>query len=106
MVQLFSGKFALTKGANRQVPPLKLFKKRNGFDLLDIILHTGRTHQIRVHFSHLGLSLIGDDLYGGNHEHLPRQALHCHHLQFVHPFTEELIEIELDMPDDMKNLLK
>ncbi|MDR7001749.1 RluA family pseudouridine synthase [Neobacillus niacini] len=53
-------------------------------------LDTGRTHQIRVHFSHIGHPLIGDTLYGG----LPffkRQALHAAKLEFLHPFTEEKI---------------
>ncbi|WP_374286476.1 RluA family pseudouridine synthase [Lactococcus sp.] len=80
--------------------------ERNDYALLDIELHTGRTHQIRVHFSHLGFPLIGDDLYGGNHEVMSRQALHCHHLQFLHPFTDKMVDIELDMPEDMKQLLK
>ncbi|AYG01768.1 RluA family pseudouridine synthase [Lactococcus allomyrinae] len=79
--------------------------RKNNLALLDITLHTGRTHQIRVHFSHLGYPLIGDDLYGGNHDLLERQALHCHHLQFLHPFTDEMVHIELDMPEDMKRLL-
>lgn len=79
---------------------------KNDLNLLDVTLHTGRTHQIRVHFSHLGYPLIGDDLYGGDHELMNRQALHCHHLEFIHPFTNEKVEIELDLPEDMKNLLK
>lgn len=81
-------------------------ERKNDLALLDIILHTGRTHQIRVHFSHLGYPLIGDDLYGGNHDLISRQALHCHHLQFLNPFTDEMVHVELDMPEDMKNLLK
>lgn len=83
-----------------------LLSEKNDLALLDIILHTGRTHQIRVHFSHLGYPLIGDDLYGGNHDLISRQALHCHHLQFLNPFTDEMVHVELDMPEDMKNLLK
>lgn len=80
-------------------------ERKNDLALLDITLHTGRTHQIRVHFSHLGYPLIGDDLYGGNHDLISRQALHCHHLQFLHPFTDEMVHVELDMPEDMKKLL-
>lgn len=80
--------------------------EKNGLMQLDVVLHTGRTHQIRVHFSHLGHILVGDELYGGNHELIDRQALHCHHLQFVHPFTDELIDIELEMPEDMQKLMR
>lgn len=83
----------------------RMVQEKNGLALLDITLHTGRTHQIRVHFSHLGFPLIGDDLYGGNHELITRQALHCHHLQFFHPFTQKTIDIEQEMPEDMKRLL-
>lgn len=53
-------------------------------------LDTGRTHQIRVHFSHLGHPLAGDTLYGGK-PIFPRQALHSVKLEMVHPFTEEEI---------------
>lgn len=84
----------------------QIVRNSNDLSLLDIVLHTGRTHQIRVHFSHLGHPLIGDDLYGGNHELLTRQALHCHHISFLHPFTDEQVEIELELPDDMADLLK
>lgn len=80
--------------------------EKNGLMQLDVVLHTGRTHQIRVHFSHLGHILVGDELYGGNHDLIDRQALHCHHLQFVHPFTDELIDIELEMPEDMQKLMR
>lgn len=76
-------------------------------DLLKVRLHTGRTHQIRVHFSHIGLPLIGDTLYGGTEQkYLKRQALHCSKLTFRHPFTHEKLEIETPLPEDMENWLK
>jgi len=53
-------------------------------------LDTGRTHQIRVHLSHLGHPLVGDTLYGGN-SIVKRQALHAAKLEFIHPFTQEKI---------------
>lgn len=70
--------------------------------LMRIKLHTGRTHQIRVHMAYLGGVLVGDDLYGGQ-KVLPilRQALHCSELSFRHPMTDELLQIKLDLPDDM-----
>ena len=71
--------------------------------LVDIQLHTGRTHQIRVHFAHLGHPLVGDDLYGGVHDQwLRRQALHCHELQFIHPFTNEKTLVTAPYPIDMQ----
>jgi 23S rRNA pseudouridine1911/1915/1917 synthase len=68
-------------------------------------LPTGRTHQIRVHLSHLGHPLVGDDLYGGSKKFLNRQALHCQKLVFDHPFTDECLAIEAPLPKDMQELV-
>ncbi|HEL1586502.1 TPA: RluA family pseudouridine synthase [Streptococcus suis] len=74
--------------------------------LVDIQLHTGRTHQIRVHFSHIGFPLLGDDLYGGSLElGIERQALHCHNLAFDNPFTAERIDLESILPDDFQAVI-
>lgn len=73
---------------------------------LKILLHTGRTHQIRVHFSHLGHPLMGDDLYGGHTKWIRRQALHCRKLSFYHPLTQEKITVEAGLPNDLKSLGK
>lgn len=70
--------------------------------LLRLQLHTGRTHQIRVHLTHEGGVLVGDDLYGGRLEApLLRQALHCGELKFRQPFTNEWIHIRQHLPPDM-----
>lgn len=71
--------------------------------LLRLQLHTGRTHQIRVHCAYLGGPLVGDDLYGGVKEPpLLRQALHCGELRFIHPFTGEQIHLHLPLAEDMQ----
>lgn len=80
-------------------------KLENTLAVVCLSLHTGRTHQIRVHLSHLGHPLVGDDLYGGSKEFLDRQALHCQQLVFDHPFTGERMDIEAPLPRDMQNLI-
>ena len=69
------------------------------------VLHTGRTHQIRVHLSHLGFPLAGDDLYGGHLDLIQRQALHAGYLAFTHPMTQKHMELRAPLPEDMKNIL-
>lgn len=69
--------------------------------LLHIQLETGRTHQIRVHFSHLGHSLLGDDLYGGRTDVIQRQALHCRAIEWTHPFEHKKMRFECERPLDI-----
>lgn len=75
--------------------------------LVDIQLHTGRTHQIRVHFSAIGCPLLGDDMYGGLLlPNMQRQALHCHELHLIHPFTQEKLQFTIPLPNDMENVIQ
>ena len=76
------------------------------FTHVQCLLHTGRTHQIRVHVSQLGYPLAGDDLYGGHLDYIQRQALHAARVSFHHPMTNEWLELSADMPQDMKNLIQ
>lgn len=72
--------------------------------LLRIRLETGRTHQIRVHFSYMGTPLTGDDMYGEKSGALKRHALHCSKMSFVHPVTGERLSVEAPMHDDMQKI--
>ena len=76
------------------------------FTHVQCLLHTGRTHQIRVHLSQLGYPLAGDDLYGGHLDYIQRQALHAARVSFHHPMTNEWLELSADMPQDMKDLIQ
>ncbi len=71
----------------------------NGRSLLRIHLETGRTHQIRVHFAHIGAPICGDSMYGGTG--FSHQLLHCESAAFVHPVTGLPLKITAPMPDEM-----
>lgn len=73
--------------------------------LVDIELLTGRTHQIRVHFAHLGHPLLGDDLYGGPTELISRQALHAAELTFTHPVSHLAMHVSSPLPADLQAVL-
>ncbi len=73
--------------------------------VIDVVIETGRTHQIRCHMSHIGYPLYGDDLYGGSTEQINRQALHCHTVSFIHPFKSTEIKVTAPIPDDMDSLI-
>ena len=94
------------------------------FTLVELEIKTGRTHQIRVHMSHLGYPLVGDDMYGGRRltvgdvtgpagegdrsprdSLMPRQALHAALLGFTHPMTNEPMTFEAPLPDDLRDLV-
>lgn len=72
--------------------------------LVKLKLDTGRTHQIRVHLSHLGYPIIGDILYGGKTVGIKRQALHAERIELIHPFTNEKIDVRIPWSDDILEL--
>lgn len=74
--------------------------------LLRVKLHSGRTHQIRVHMNSIGHPLIGDELYGMTNDQLKRQALHCFSVKFKNVFSEKLIEVKTSIPGDMLEYLE
>lgn len=67
-------------------------------------LHTGRTHQIRVHLSALGYPLAGDDLYGGSLTWQTKQCLHASELYFIHPMTQEWMALQAPLPEYFKEI--
>ncbi len=79
----------------------------NGYSLLTVRPITGRTHQIRVHLTSIGLPITGDTVYGGIDANPPinRQALHCESLSFIHPYTNTECTITAPLPEDMTGII-
>lgn len=82
-----------------------LEKSNAELSLVQVKLHTGRTHQIRVHFSENGHPLLGDKLYGGERTLIARQALHAGKLGFTDPFTKKYLEFSCPIPPDMQLII-
>jgi 23S rRNA pseudouridine1911/1915/1917 synthase len=76
------------------------------YTLVELLLETGRTHQIRVHMAHMGHPVVGDALYGGEAVWMiERQALHAVRLDFDHPVTGERLSLQAPVPEDMRALM-
>ena len=112
------GKHAVTIYRVRQrFAPLAGVPNSRGFTLVELELKTGRTHQIRVHLTHMGYPIVGDDMYGGHIATrsqlggrgddvvIERQALHAAMLGFKHPISEEKMVFTAPLRDDMAELL-
>ncbi len=107
-----SGKFAVTH--------YRVMQRFAHHTVVQLMLETGRTHQIRVHMAHIRYPLLGDPVYGGRFQMTPncspelekelrnfkRQALHAAKLGLVHPVTEDYLEWEQPLPEDMVRLIK
>lgn len=98
----------------------EVIEQFRGYSLIKCKPRTGRTHQIRVHLSHIKHPIVGDDMYGGKLVYpwqlkdaepaveepvIARCALHAFSIEFRHPTTEKMIKFEAPLPDDMNHLL-
>lgn len=91
--------------AQTKIKIVKRFEEEN-LTLIEAELLTGRTHQIRAHMALEGYSLLGDELYGGEDKRAKRQMLHSYKTEFTDVETGKMITVEIDLPDDMKELLE
>lgn len=101
-------KRAVDERGQDSVTHFEVMERFKNSDLVKLTLETGRTHQIRVHLTHLGHPLYGDVLYGieDDKEYIPRQALHAYRLKFPHPRTGKDIELEVGLPEDIIELIQ
>lgn len=86
----------------------RVLKRSEKYSLLEVKIKTGRTHQIRVHMSHLGHPVVGDQTYGKKKDEFGAngQLLHAYKLSFVHPTTGERTEFIAEMPAEMKRIVQ
>ncbi|MCL4155257.1 UNVERIFIED_CONTAM: hypothetical protein GTU68_025997 [Idotea baltica] len=81
----------------------KVLERFSYVTLVQCKLETGRTHQIRAHFKHIGHTLFNDERYGGDAIlKLPRQALHAKTLGFIHPISKKKLQFNSELPEDMQ----
>jgi 23S rRNA pseudouridine1911/1915/1917 synthase len=108
-------RMAVTDGRGRDAwTSYRTLERLREATLVEALLHTGRTHQIRVHFKHIGFPLVGDDTYGNRPNkrlteltgyRAPRQMLHAHKLAFKHPRSGKKLSFEAPWPEDFRDAL-
>jgi 23S rRNA pseudouridine1911/1915/1917 synthase len=108
-------RMAVTDGRGREAwTSYRVLDRLRFATWVEAVLHTGRTHQIRVHFHHLGAPLVGDETYGRRQNDrlkelagytAPRQMLHARRLAFIHPDTKEPLKFEAPLPLDFLDAL-
>lgn len=101
-------KIAIVPGGRRAVTHYKVMERFNSHTLVECRLETGRTHQIRVHMSHIGHPLVGDPVYGYKKQRfkVEGQLLHAARLGFVHPSTGKYVEFETKLPDYFQKVVE
>jgi 23S rRNA pseudouridine1911/1915/1917 synthase len=113
-------KQAINQNGKEAITRISVSESFKGYALLKVNLETGRTHQIRVHLSHIGYPIIGDSVYGARKQFAPgstdeikttisefkRQALHAEELELIHPGTQNSISFEAKIPSDIARLLE
>ena len=98
-------RMAVVEGGRASKTTFRVLREIEGGSLVECTLHSGRTHQIRVHLKYLGHPLLGDRLYTRAASEFPRQMLHASRLGFTHPRTGAWMEFESPIPDDFAQAL-
>ena len=100
-------KMAVSKNGKNAITHFKVIKRYENYTLLEIKIETGRTHQIRVHMSHIGYPVVGDAVYsnGKNPFGVTGQMLHAKNLVFNHPITNKELNLEAPLPEYFEEVL-
>ena len=93
------------EGGDRAITKYTVLARKNGYSLVLASPITGRTHQLRVHFAHIGAPILGDDMYGEASPLINRHALHALSLSFEHPRTQESLTVCAPPCEDMSKLI-
>ena len=99
-------RMAVVLGGRESRTRYRVLQRLEGHALLDLVLETGRTHQIRVHLSYLGYPLYGDEVYGRRSPDLPRHFLHASALGFRHPETGDEVTFESELPEGLRVIVE
>ena len=101
-------KMAVCKDGKNAVTHIKVLKRWEHYTLLQVNIETGRTHQIRVHLSYIGYPIIGDYTYsnGKNEFGVVGQCLHAQKLEFKHPTTNKIMELEAPLPEYFQEIIQ
>ncbi len=97
----------ISQNSKKAITHFQVLERLGDFTYVEVKIETGRTHQIRVHFSYLGYPVLGDDKYGRNRNQAraPRQMLHAYKLGLYHPGTGNWLEFTAPLPADFKSAL-
>ena len=100
-------KMAVSRDGKEAVTHFKVLKKYEKYTYIEVNIETGRTHQIRVHMSHIGYPLVGDSVYsnGKNPFGVEGQMLHSYKLEFTHPKTGQTMELTAPLPDYFEKII-
>ena len=101
-------KMAVVEGGKDSITLVKVIERFKDYTYLELTLVTGRTHQIRVHMSHLHHPVFNDTLYGAKQEKVgtEEQVLQSYFLRFTKPFSDEIIELEIEPDEEFKKVLR
>ena len=86
----------------------RVLKRFSNSTIVECVLKTGRTHQIRVHMNYIGHPVIGDPLYGKGNRLIydDGQLLYAHYIKFIHPRTKKALDFDSPMPSYFEDFLK